>query len=318
MKEETYLLMRRLFFWVIFLNFVFFAPIVVFYSLGYKFDKGSKKFLKTGTISIKTSPRGARVFVGNQRPPDQSPCVLRDLLPKEYDISLEKEGFYPYQINVRVNPSQVTELDIVLLPRRKNVEKLKFDFNIHRFFVRKYLFSEKIIVFTDQGIYVLDSDFKNAKKVSSVDLGQSVAESIRDLKDWDNRLIFWNKNMIWMAEAPEGSEQKEKPLAVLYKADEEIKEVFVGFKDRYLIIQDGLKIIALDAQNAQASFPVTDVNSVKSDIFYDSRSEQIYVRDKTAQNSAFPFLNNVFSLFKIELSPILVEKNEKREPEKTP
>jgi hypothetical protein len=110
----------------------------------------------------------------------------------------------------------------------------------------------------------------------------------------------------------------ENPVVTLYKANEEIKEVFAGFKDRYLIIHDGLKVIAVDVRNSSAFFPVADLNSTRSEIFYDNHNDSIYVRDKIASTGAFPLLNNSFSLFKIELSPILTEKNEKREPEKKP
>jgi hypothetical protein len=311
MKEESYFILRKFFFWLMLFIFLFFAPLIVFYSLGYKFDESARKFLKTGAISIKTSPWGAEITLNNEKTGETTPAIFRELLPKKYSVALKKTGFYPYQMSADVKPWQVSELNVVLVPERKNVEKLKYAYNIYRFFVNPHFFGRKLTIFTDQGIYLLDLDLKNPKKVSSQDLGQEAAAHIENLRYWNDHLIFWSKDHIWMADVPQSADQPEKSLLTLYKAKSVIKEVFLGFRDRYLIVHDGPSIVAVDVLNPEAYFQVFVLNSPEADIFYDGHSDVLYVRDRLISLSTF-------SVFKIELLPIISEKNERRETQKIP
>jgi len=306
MKENNYFIFRKFFFWLSFFAFVIFTPVIVYYSLGYQFDFAYKKFIKTAAISLKTFPRGIDVYLDGKKVKDASPCVIRNILPKDYTLLLEKEGFYPYQVHVLLKPSMIAELDIILIAKTKNVEKIKFDFNIYKFFVSKHFLGEKIIAFTDKGIYFLDRDFKNAKLISSVILGEELANSIVDFKEGNNRLVFWNKNNIWITDVVEPFSKEESNVISIYKSGEDIKEVFFGLKDRYLIIHDGLRVIAQDVQNPGISFNIYELESASSKIFYDDNSEILYIRDKVPTE-------NKFSLFKIELMPLI---NERKDTEK--
>lgn len=302
MKEETYLILRKVFFWAFALIFIFLSPIVVYYSIGYKFDSTSKKFQRTGIVSIRTIPKGAQIYVNGSRLNEVTPDIIRELLPREYSFELEKEGYYPYHMMIQVRPSLVSELNIVLVPKMKEVERISLDFNVYRFFVRRHFFAEVIIVFTDHGIYSIDSDFKTVRKISSTDLGEALVAGIEDIKESDNQLIFWNQDKIWSVKIPQEPQETEEP-AMIYKSEDRIKSVFLGIKERYLVIHDGLKIVALDLRNPQAHFPALEVKSGQSEIFYDTRSEIIYVKDWTRATGSF-------SLFRIELVPLLREKKQ--------
>ncbi|MFA5271800.1 MAG: PEGA domain-containing protein [Candidatus Omnitrophota bacterium] len=303
MHDDIYLILRKIFFWFFLLLFLVSTPIILYYSLGYKFDIDSKKFLKTGAISIKTFPKGINVYLDGTKINETTPCTLRDLLPKEYTLILVRDGFYPYEMKVEVRPSQIQDIDIFIVPRMVDITKLDIDLQIYKFFVAKHLFGETIIVFTDKGIYFLDGDFKGAKKVSSQIFEEGIANSIENLKESNSRFLFWNKNNLWMLDVSQGKDKDGKyPDAVLlYKTEEDIKDVFFGFRGKYIIIHDGLKVIALDADNIRVSFPVYELKSVRSKIFYDSRSETIYIQDKVQGVKGF-------SLFRAEIMPLVNER----------
>ncbi len=303
MQDSIYLILRKIFFWFFLLAFLILTPIIVYYSLGYKFDAMAKKFLKTGAISIKTFPKGINVYLDGKKIKETTPCTIRELLPKEYNLTLEKEGFYPYEMKVEVKPSQIQDIDIFIVPRMVDITKLKMDLHIYKFFVAKHLFGETIIVFTDKGIYFLDGDFKGARKVSSQIFEENIANSIENLKENNGRFLFWNKNNLWMLDSSQVNDKDEKyPGAMLiYKAEDEIKDVFFGFRGKYIVIHDGLKVIALDAENLKVSFPLYELKSVRSKIFYDSRSETIYIQDKVQGT-------NGFSLFRAEIIPLINER----------
>jgi hypothetical protein len=303
MHDNVYLILRKIFFWFFLFLFLTSTPIILYYSLGYKFDTGSKKFLKTGAISIKTFPKGINVYLDGKKIKETTPCTLRDLIPKEYAVTLQREGFYPYEMKVEVRPSQIQDIDIFIVPRMVDITKLDIDLHIYKFFVTKHLFGETIIVFTDKGLYFLDGDFKGAKKVSSQIFDENTANSIENLKENNGKFMFWNKNNLWMLDTSQVKDKDEKyPDAVLlYKAEDDIKDVFVGFRGKYIIIHDGLKVIALDADNIKVSFSVYELKSVRSKIFYDSRSETIYIQDKVQGT-------NGFSLFRAEIMPLINER----------
>lgn len=305
-EDKRYLAARKFCFWLFSFIFIFFTPVLIYYSLGYKFDLGSKKFLKTGIISIKTFPAGAEVYLDEKKLSESSPCTLREVIPKEYTVSLKSGGFYDYKIPIQVKPSLVFQIDVVLVPKVRDVEKLKFDFNIYKSFFIRHFFGEKILVFSDKGIYLLDRDFKNTEKLSSCDIGETAASTITDIiQEGNNKLVFWSQMNVWALDMNPKDDLggQENMPAVIYKAEEYIKYVFFGLRERYLLIQDGLKVIAVDMENPKVYFSILELKSLNSKIFYESRSETLYIQDKVAQT-------NTFSLFKIELIPFLGKKKD--------
>ncbi|MDD5655540.1 MAG: PEGA domain-containing protein [Candidatus Omnitrophica bacterium] len=306
--ERSYLIIRRTVYWLLFLLFFIVAPTLVFYSLGYQFDVNSKKFLKTGALSIKTFPKGASVTLNNEKLPDTTPCNLRELLPREYSLTLEKEGFYPYQIPVTVKPAAILDINVVLVPRMENIDKLKLDLNIYKFFLTKHLFGDKIIILADKGVYSISPDLKETRKISSQNLGDKTLNTIDNLKESSSRIVFWNKDNIWTVEDTQNTDNDADVITELYESEEDIKEVFFGLKEHYLIIHDGLKVVALDIQSPKVFFTIMELKNKYSRIFYDSASEALYIKDRIPNSNAFSF-------FKIALLP-LIEK--KKTNEKTP
>lgn len=305
MKEE-YSKLRRGLFWLFSFLFLGMAPVVVFYSLGYKFDDKSRKFLKTGAISIKTAPREAYVIVNGGKMRDLSPCTLRELIPGEYTLDIEKEGYYPYQVTVEIHPSLVCSLDIYLVPRIKNAEKIKFDFKIYKFFVIKHrLTSPRIVAFTDKGVYLIDEDFENARCVSTQSLGEDISGSLEGIRLIGESFIFWNKNNIWRLPASPNGGRSGGGWTLFYRASESIKYVFFGIKEKYLIVCDGLAVMALDINEPQVTFHIFDLKSINAGLFYDVSRETLYIRDKVPPA-------NSFSLFKIKLTPIVREDDRKK------
>lgn len=301
MQERYYHILRHIFFWLFSFLFIIFMPVIVYYSLGYKFDTKTKKFLKTGAISIKTFPRGISVSIDGKKISEATPCTLRDLMPREYKLTLEKEGFYTYTIIVEVRPSLIQDIDVFLIPKMGDIKKLELDLHIYKFFVTKHLFGERIMAFTDKGIYLLDDDFKEVKKLSTQIFAADEANSIENLEENNNRIIFWNRTNIWMLTPPQETGEALSDVTNIYRADKDIKDIFFGFKGKYLIIHDGLKVIALDIENFKISFPVYELKSLNSRIFYNSAAETLYIKDKIPKT-------NYFSLFKIEMMPLINER----------
>lgn len=90
--------------------FVILAPAAILLARGYFFDLGSHRFIKTGTLTIKTSPRGAGVFFNNQKFRSATPLTKRFLLPGEYPVEITKPDFKPWKKRITIRPQMVTYL----------------------------------------------------------------------------------------------------------------------------------------------------------------------------------------------------------------
>ncbi|MFA5008792.1 MAG: PEGA domain-containing protein [Candidatus Omnitrophota bacterium] len=301
MQEKYYSFLRHLSFWLFSSAFVILTPVIVYYSLGYKFDVKSKKFLKTGALLIKTFPRAITVYLDGEKMDEFTPTTIRELMPRKYNLALEKDGFYPYHMEVEIKPSLVNSVDVFLLPKIRGIEKIKFNFNIYKFFVIKQIFAEKILVFTDKGIYFLGADLEGVKKVSEQVFEENLASSIQEVIANNNKLIFWNKKNVWIIDISSDSLPDSNIASLVYTAVRNIKDAFLGLKERYLIVNDGLKVVALDMDNLGISFEIYTLNNSNSKIFYNARSETLYIKDKMPHSE-------VFSLFKIEMMPLIGER----------
>ena len=87
----------------------------------------------------------------------------------------------------------------------------------------------------------------------------------------------------------------------MYSTTEEIKDIYFGL-NRYLIVHDGMKIVAIDSKNPSVSFVLMRLHAVNAKMFYDSSSDTIYVRDRAAKGGNF-------SLSRLSLREAVHDKN---------
>ncbi len=301
MKERKYLAFRSFFFWLLTLAFIVFAPVVVYFSLGYKFDPRTRKFLKTGVLSVKTFPEAARLSLAPGGAKEFTPCVLRELLPGHYEIALEKTGYYDYRTTVEIRPSLVTGLDVALVPKLRDFEKWELDVDIYRFFVSRHFLVERIIAFTDRGIYSLDKDFQSPRLLSPAKLDRKEAFALEGMLTAGDRLVFWSDRDVWTTGITEEENGEGGNLVPLYRAEYGVREVFLGLREKYLIIQDGRNVLAVDADNGAIRFPVYELKSEDARIFCDSRTEELYLIDRIGETGGSAFL-------KTKLVPLVHEQ----------
>lgn len=96
--------------------------------------------VQTGGIYLRSVPSGAQIFV-NSKLSKNSPRLLSHLLPKKYQITLTKNGYFPWQKNLEISPKLVTEArNIILFPQ--NFEKELIAQNVTST-IPQYLMSER-------------------------------------------------------------------------------------------------------------------------------------------------------------------------------
>lgn len=106
---------RTALFWLLTLLFLILAPVIVLYTLGFRYDFRSGTIEHTGILSITTAPRSATIFVDEIQARATTPTLVQQLLPRDHIVRLEKTGFFSYEKTVPIIEKQTTFLESVVL-----------------------------------------------------------------------------------------------------------------------------------------------------------------------------------------------------------
>lgn len=124
---------RDRFFGVFVVLFVVITTILSLIATGYRFNLSwplnfGHLLQKTGTIALDSAPKGAKITLSGEQKKgltlsslfgkdkeQTTPVKVKNLLPGEYTVSFELDGYWPYEKKVRVNNSQTTFLENVIL-----------------------------------------------------------------------------------------------------------------------------------------------------------------------------------------------------------
>lgn len=110
---------------ILFFSFVFLfiatIPVLTVYTQGYRLDWENRQLVKTGGMDFGVRPLGVRVFVDGEFQKETNflfrDIIIRNILPREYDIRIEREGYSPWHKSVVVQESIVTKfVDARLFP----------------------------------------------------------------------------------------------------------------------------------------------------------------------------------------------------------
>jgi hypothetical protein len=101
---------RRSRYFVIILGAVTFfvlSPIIVLYVSNLRYDFETQGYVIGGIITVKTEPKDAQFFLDDKLI-DNTPASAEFLTPGEYNIRIEKEGYFPWTKRLEVKTSKVT------------------------------------------------------------------------------------------------------------------------------------------------------------------------------------------------------------------
>lgn len=164
MKQRT----RKILFFILLLVFIVLAPILVLYVQGYRFDLANRKLTQTGGLFLKTIPKQAQIYLDGESSKRTDfffgSALIENLLPKKYKISVQKEGFHPWEKDLEVKEREVTEArNIILFPENPYYRSLaggiqEFWFSPNQ---RKVVLKEKEEDSWALKLYDLDRDLKS-------------------------------------------------------------------------------------------------------------------------------------------------------------
>jgi hypothetical protein len=234
---------RTIIFFVFVFLFLLATPSIIFYFQGYRFDFETKRVVQTGAFYFKVLPRSVEVYLNGKFQKRTSfltgSILIENLLPKNYEIEIKKEGYHSWQKNLAVREKQVTEAkDIILFPKNPSFT----------------IVSEKPENESFASFPVIDPQLREMVATSS-----------------DKKKVVDSSNYeIWVL-FPE-----EKEEVFITRFSKKIGNVF-WLTDHYLIfnVGDKIKIAEIDDRD---KINMIDLAEFKNpEIFWDKKSKKLYV-----------------------------------------
>jgi hypothetical protein len=99
---------RRIAPWIFATIFLISAPVLIFYTSGYRFNPNKITIERNGTLIVDSVPRGATVFLNDQDIRDATAATLQNLAPGPYKIRVTRNAYLPWEKTLDVRAEQVT------------------------------------------------------------------------------------------------------------------------------------------------------------------------------------------------------------------
>ncbi len=93
--------------------FIILTPFFYIFVRGLKYDSTNQRFVKTGTLSVKTNPTGAVVYL-NGKEEAKTNTNIRFLVPGDYDVQITKEDYFAWSKRLNIREQYVTWANIDL------------------------------------------------------------------------------------------------------------------------------------------------------------------------------------------------------------
>lgn len=95
--------------------FLAIAPLIIFYTSGYRWNPKKGKVERYGTVIFDTVPRGAKILVDGRQIEDVTPITIQDMPPGTHRFELSRDGYASWGKSLDVLPEKVTFVNFVWL-----------------------------------------------------------------------------------------------------------------------------------------------------------------------------------------------------------
>jgi hypothetical protein len=125
---------RTILFFLFIFIFLTSTPLVILYASGYKINltwplKINTAIQKTGALHIDSKPSGATIYINNvvkqkffnkyfsldNKGIIKTQAKIKNIVPGEYNVKLNLEGYWPWQKKLKVEPGQTTFAENIIL-----------------------------------------------------------------------------------------------------------------------------------------------------------------------------------------------------------
>ncbi|MEK7158931.1 MAG: PEGA domain-containing protein [Patescibacteria group bacterium] len=177
---------RRIIAITFFIFFMVSAPMLILYTAGFRYNLKKAQLTKTGALVLDTEPSGANIFLNEQKIKSKTPVRLNNILPDEYSIKIEKEGYYPWNKKLTIATQATTFAEDIVLFKKSSPTTIKSQTNK----------SVWIDFSPDKkfALYVEQDSTLNSADLSFLNLNNRKLEPLIEIKNLETSSISWSKN----------------------------------------------------------------------------------------------------------------------------
>jgi len=285
---------RAFLFYLSALVFIIGLPFILSFALGYKFDRRTFKFTKTGLIVLKTQPSGADIYLDKKLLNIKTPATITEVLPGRYQLNLELEKHYPWFNEVDVEAGKVTRLEkVILFPLRPNIKQLNKE-RLSFFWVDEDKDSIYYIDPEDKNIYKSDLEGGRSEQVSSfIEIAPAAVKW--KLSPDREKLLYFNIHQIGITYLQPQNKLSEETPFILNYSDGRIIDVFWHSDSYHIILVSNRGIEVLEARPQAKNLTLVNLNKRNTSCLYDIHTDTLYFLD--SQRAADGnFYDNLYKL----------------------
>ena len=98
------------------------AAVIITYSRGYRLDFRQKTLTTTGILSAFSTPDGASIFIDGKLVSATTASII--LPPGWYQVRIGKEGYQPWEKQIRIQSEEVSRVEALLIPTNPSLRAL--------------------------------------------------------------------------------------------------------------------------------------------------------------------------------------------------
>jgi hypothetical protein len=220
--------------------FFILAPAAIFFARGFRYDFSQRRVVKTGTLVIKTDPRGAQVTLSNQKLSGSTPLTKRFLVPGEYSVEITKPGYYPWQKKIAIYSQEVFYLPQAPVPKiplfLETTQAAVIATSTQDFFLQK----DSVYYLSGQMIYRSDIQGKNptlAATTTSISLDSQVLHLANNNETGKN---YWIDSKTRMLGFTNSAGEKTNLLSAPLPEFKQSKIILSSDKQVFLLLDNDL------------------------------------------------------------------------------
>lgn len=281
---------RKIYFWFIFTLTVITIPVLLLYSSGYRYNLKQRKIIKTGSIYISSTPKGASIYLNDKLYLSTTPTLINNLFPNEYNIAIKKDGYASWEKKLLVE-SKKTVFATEIFLAKKNINPAKISKNqfpaspaqeiitadIANTINQLSLSSDLEIKKADNGyLTILDNKNQTLYLIKSDNLSLKIEKLSQTVKgfQWNqknnNLLLFFNDIEIWVYDVNQAGPE------LLTRQSEPILEA-IWLSENYIIYNETnkIKLMEADSREPRQIYELATVNNAKN-LSLDNKEKNLF------------------------------------------
>ena len=114
---------RRITYSIFFTIFFISSPLLILYSLGYRYNFTTNNIEKNGAFYIKSYPKNANIYIDNVLNNKKTPNQIVNIKPANYKLKVIKSNYLPWEKELIIRKGETTFVENIVLFLKEQKKK---------------------------------------------------------------------------------------------------------------------------------------------------------------------------------------------------